>query len=51
MVKQHIHDQQTISLLPTVPPAFIDLGVSDAFITPCGSIIEIQHQNGARMEI
>ena len=50
-LKQRIHEQQAVSSLPAAPPAFIDLGVSDALITPCESIVEMQHQNGARMRV
>jgi len=50
-LKQRIHEQQAVSSLPAPPAAFIDLGVSDALITPCESIVEMQHQNGARMRV
>ena len=50
-LKQYVHEQQGVSSLPATPAAFIDLGISDALITPCESIVEMQHQNGARMRI
>jgi len=50
-LKQHIHEQRAVSSLPAAPAAFIDLGVSDALLTPCECIVEMQHQNGARMRV
>jgi hypothetical protein len=49
-LRQCIHEQQAVSSLPATPAAFIDLGLSDA-ITPCECIVEMQHQDGARMRI
>ena len=49
-LKQCVHEQQAVSSLPAAPAAFIDLGVSDV-LTPCECIVEMQHQNGARMRV
>jgi len=50
-LKQYVHEQQAVSSLPATPAAFIDLGLTDALITPCECIVEMQHHNGARMRV